>query len=1464
MAEAFDPYRKWLGILPKDQPPHHYRLLGIELFESDADVIEGAADRQMAHLRTFQAGPNSAHSQKLLNECAAARITLLDAKKRAEYDRQLREKLAQAPSNQAGSGAYSSPLAPREGAYPSAAGNPPHPQPQPIAMPQPAMPFAHPVSPAAPVIVDDRVGSAIHRRTARKTPVWRQPAVLGTAGALAIFAAIAFALTRGGKSPEVANTKPETRLPGDSSSTPANTASNPSARPVDPSPAVPTATPAELQPPVQTAPPAAADFEILEASWGNGDKWVNVTDALRHLVKDNRLMTEARNDAFVIENPALGEPKRLRLRYRARGVKFDVQYPETSFVYLDGNPLAPPSESPSQLELLEALDGGSNKYRDVLPRMREHLRNGRLLINADEFATDSGDHVLWVRYRDASGEHFTYAWGANLLALSSRLPPTAAVPVDLLQLIQVPRDAVAGDWSMRDGHLLAPAQRAARLEIPFNVPDNYALHVVAQADGLLANVDAGLVVNGRQTLVSIDAGGNYSGMALINGLWHGDDKNPTKTRLAHALEQGRPNALTFIVRPTSVRVLRDSAEILRWSGDARTFSIPRDMQVRDPRHLYLQSYDLPFRVTKLELVPLRPERAPMLVLGESGSPVDVLAAVDLERDRLHGNWQYDGKSLISPASDVGKLQLPAIVPRDYQLDVVAQRESGNDCLNLTLPIAGSQGALLIDGYQGKLSGLQAIDGKNVDSNETKYEGSIFGDGQPHAIHAIVRKNHVRLVCDGKPLVDWTGDVSRLKPPEPLPYDDRIYLGNWHSRYRLTQIKLRPLRGDAAEQTSPLADSSSTPPAMPSAAPERPATDLLKQIDLKRDAVNGDWQMVDGALISPEVPYARLMLPPPPADEYRVTLECEKIQGGWGMALAAVIGGHQVMADVDGVDGSYSGLNLLDGKDQRENGTAHRGRLLVKGQGATLVYTVRRDSIQVTFNGQPIIDWQGDSSRLSMSSGHSVPDKTRLALCEYQTVCRISKLEIEPLSEPYPTKKRRNFPDWASDSGIATRATEPDSEAQREARKAVQKKYAGDRKAAKTPEQKRELAQKLAQKATSNDANTYVLLKEAIDLAEAAGEIDLARQTIDQLAKTFDVDAIALRNQSLTEIGKAASAKSPERAWRLTDAACRLMTASLAAGDATAVKKAAAQAQSFSKRTNDKTIQKEVNNRAADAGKWAAELEDVAKARETLKSSPDDPAANLTLGRYELCVAGDLEAALAKLAKGSDAGWKKLADDELALLNRQPTGPRSFVNGRLVTRSEPADARRELAVADAWWSRAEEEPWPATHVLQMRAAKWYSSAYHSLVDTGRTRAADRLKTLLATDDGFPHWELFNRQGLQQAAPSDEVLQLDSRGGLETTVEYGGPIDVTLILRTTGTEVRLGSHNWSWNWNFKVLPNQWHTVRFIVNPVLRSAMVDGVLVHSETSQTPRKLGTAPVSIRPWNDEVIEVRKFIVKGT
>ena len=88
----FDPYLQWLGIRSPERPPNHYRLLGVEPFESEANVIETAADRQMAHVRTFQNGKDADLSQQILNELAAAKLCLLDGKSKFEYDTRLKER----------------------------------------------------------------------------------------------------------------------------------------------------------------------------------------------------------------------------------------------------------------------------------------------------------------------------------------------------------------------------------------------------------------------------------------------------------------------------------------------------------------------------------------------------------------------------------------------------------------------------------------------------------------------------------------------------------------------------------------------------------------------------------------------------------------------------------------------------------------------------------------------------------------------------------------------------------------------------------------------------------------------------------------------------------------------------------------------------------------------------------------------------------------------------------------------------------------------------------------------------------------------------------------------------------------------------------------------------------------------------------------------------------------------------
>jgi formylglycine-generating enzyme required for sulfatase activity len=90
MSTEFDPYHRWLGIRPEEQPADHYRLLGLTRFEDDLEVIRDAAERQMGHVRHYALGPYRDLSQRILNELGAARACLLDPSKKVRYDDGLR------------------------------------------------------------------------------------------------------------------------------------------------------------------------------------------------------------------------------------------------------------------------------------------------------------------------------------------------------------------------------------------------------------------------------------------------------------------------------------------------------------------------------------------------------------------------------------------------------------------------------------------------------------------------------------------------------------------------------------------------------------------------------------------------------------------------------------------------------------------------------------------------------------------------------------------------------------------------------------------------------------------------------------------------------------------------------------------------------------------------------------------------------------------------------------------------------------------------------------------------------------------------------------------------------------------------------------------------------------------------------------------------------------------------------
>ncbi|MBC20517.1 MAG: hypothetical protein CMJ74_09700, partial [Planctomycetaceae bacterium] len=93
-----DRYHEWLGIPPEEQPPNHYRLLGISLLEAKPQVIESAVNQRMGYLQQLSGDQACVEdAQRIMGEISRARLILLNKEKKALYDEGIKSELDALP-----------------------------------------------------------------------------------------------------------------------------------------------------------------------------------------------------------------------------------------------------------------------------------------------------------------------------------------------------------------------------------------------------------------------------------------------------------------------------------------------------------------------------------------------------------------------------------------------------------------------------------------------------------------------------------------------------------------------------------------------------------------------------------------------------------------------------------------------------------------------------------------------------------------------------------------------------------------------------------------------------------------------------------------------------------------------------------------------------------------------------------------------------------------------------------------------------------------------------------------------------------------------------------------------------------------------------------------------------------------------------------------------------------------------
>jgi serine/threonine protein kinase len=218
-----------------------------------------------------------------------------------------------------------------------------------------------------------------------------------------------------------------------------------------------------------------------------------------------------------------------------------------------------------------------------------------------------------------------------------------------------------------------------------------------------------------------------------------------------------------------------------------------------------------------------------------------------------------------------------------------------------------------------------------------------------------------------------------------------------------------------------------------------------------------------------------------------------------------------------------------------------------------------------------------------------------------------------------------------------------------------------------------------------EAKLAALLRDR-DLALARFEIARAFDAVDGRAALAPeaVKAVAEKADLLRNAKKLV--KTKEDATTLAGSHLRLAEEAVQADDLKAAEKAAADAVSIGRQAGEATIVDSAAGLQKEIGALKPLLDRHVRGLKTLETKPDDAGACADVGRWLCLVKGRWEEGLPHLAKGADAGLRKLAE------------------------SESSRPRDPLALADAWWALAQKERQdPLKSRLYGRALACYEEA-----------------------------------------------------------------------------------------------------------------------------------------------------------
>jgi hypothetical protein len=180
-------------------------------------------------------------------------------------------------------------------------------------------------------------------------------------------------------------------------------------------------------------------------------------------------------------------------------------------------------------------------------------------------------------------------------------PATSAQKVDLLNLLDPSKDAVAGEWRRNGYALVTPEIQRARIQVPCGPPEEYDIRtLVTRKRGNDAFV-VGLIFDGKPCMVVID--GNRTGASWIEV--KGGEKGISESGITYfegnSLRPNRKAEIVYSVRKDRLIVTVDTFTILDWRGENTRLFIGRGWEVPSAEWLFIGSYETTFVIEEMAL-----------------------------------------------------------------------------------------------------------------------------------------------------------------------------------------------------------------------------------------------------------------------------------------------------------------------------------------------------------------------------------------------------------------------------------------------------------------------------------------------------------------------------------------------------------------------------------------------------------------------------------------------------------------------------------------------------------------------------------------------------------------------------------------------------------------------------------------------------------------------------------------------